>query len=137
MLGRPSNFAGQWLLHQKTKNAEILITRRISAFLFTQILYNTFSAEVSYRGHFLFLLVLKQGNHSNDSQTKSGWIRKESTLIFVWRHYVEQALLPQGNKAADKAFPLVQPAFCSRRSLSAMRAMNSLLVGLPLWLFTV
>lgn len=137
LLGRSSNFAGQWLLHQKTKNAEILITRRISAFLFTQILYNTFSAEVSYRGHFLFLLVLKQGNHSNDSQTKSGWIRKESTLIFVWRHYVEQALLPQGNKAADKAFPVVQPAFCSRRSLSAMRAMNSLFVGLPLWLFTV
>lgn len=69
-------------------------------------------------------------------QNQGGFIN-ESTLIFVWRHYVEQALLPQGSKTADKAFPVVQPAFCSRRSLSAMRAMNSLLVGLPLWLFTV
>lgn len=69
-------------------------------------------------------------------QNQGGFIN-ESTLIFVWRHYVEQALLPQGSKTADKAFPVVQPAFCSRRSLSAMRAINSLLVGLPLWLFTV
>ena len=29
------------------------------------------------------------------------------------------------------------PTFCSRRSLSAMRAINSLLVGLPLFLLTV
>lgn len=44
-------------------------------------------------------------------KTKSGWILSESTLIFVWRHSVEQVPLPQGIRQRTRHFPFFSAGF--------------------------